>query len=391
MENLNISSDIINSFTKLFKDFLHDLTGTFPELIVNIKNNKDLNNLYSFTKSNNSDENINESIKSLIKYCCSIYPGRFFDILYKNNDIFQNDEMNIDINCFFVPDIDFKKLWPLIDDMNETKEAIWRYLTLILFLCSQCIEGAESFGDTAKMFEAIGENDLLEKLTSTIENMTEMFDISDNFDFPTNDISVNLPDANDLHSHLKNLLDGNLGKLAHEIAEETAEELQRDMSDSKTVGDVFQKLMKNPNKLLNMIKKVGVKLDEKLKSGELKESELMKEASEMMEKMKNMPGMGGMDKILSQMGVPVGKNKINFNAMQTNMKSNIKKASQRERMLKKLEENRKKRQMEELLKQTQSQQQQNNINYVQSSFGEGEMLKSKRKKKKKKKKNKKKN
>ena len=36
-----------------------------------------------------------------------------------------------------------------------------------------------------------------------------------------------------------------------------------------------------------MVKNVGSKLDEKLKSGEIKESELMKEASELMEKMKN--------------------------------------------------------------------------------------------------------
>ena len=126
-------------------------------------------------------------------------------------------------------EIDFKDLWPLIIDMEETKEAIWKYLQLILFTCSQCVDGLDSFGDTAKMFEAIGENDLLEKLTSTIENMNEIFDMSENMNYSENDISVNIPDANDLHSHLKNLLDGNLGKLAHEIAEETAEELQQDM------------------------------------------------------------------------------------------------------------------------------------------------------------------
>ena len=41
---------------------------------------------------------------------------------------------------------------------------------------------------------------------------------------------------------------------------------------------------------MNMVKKVGSKLDSKLKSGEIKESELMEEASQLMEKMKNMPG-----------------------------------------------------------------------------------------------------
>ena len=59
-----------------------------------------------------------------------------------------------------------------------------------------------------------------------------------------------------------------------------------------------------------MVKKVGSKLDSKLKSGEIKESELMQEASDLMEKMKNMPGMKNMDKILSQMGLPTEANKV---------------------------------------------------------------------------------
>ena len=186
---------------------------------------------------------------------------------------------------------------------------------------------------------------------------------------------------------LKGILEGSLGKLAHEIAEETAQELHNDMSGSETVGDIFQKLMKNPQKLLNMIKKVGNKLDEKLKSGEIKESELMKEASELMEKMKKMPGMGGMDKILSKMGVPGGKN-INFNAMQSKMKSNIKAATQRERMLKKLEERRKQK-----LKLEKNMNDKSPIEFVHSSFGEGmeKSKRSERNKKRRKKKNKNKN
>lgn len=374
------NDEILQSFSKLIYDFVNDIVNTFPEKKHLILDNVDLNSIYSKTSNDTS-------IKTILTYCCDIYPSRFFDILYKNEDIF----INKDSVCYFLPGIDFSELWKIIEKMDDTKNAIWKYLQLILFMSSQCIEGLDSFGDTAKMFEAINENDLLDKLKETIGGMTEMFDISENFDIGENDISLNIPDAYDVHSHLKGLLDGNLGKLAHEIAEETANDLQRDMSDSSTVGDVFQKLMKNPGKLINMIKKVGSKLDEKIKSGELKESELMKEASDLMEKMKNMPGMGGMDQILSKMGVPTGKNKINFSAMQSKMKTNIKQASQRERMLKKLESNRKAR-IEQQLKQENL----NNepVQYEKKVFqGEGEMEKSKRNKRRrnKKKKNKNKN
>ena len=73
-----------------------------------------------------------------------------------------------------------------------------------------------------------------------------------------------MPDAEDLQNHISGLLDGKLGRLAHEIAAETAEELNVDMEGATNVGEVFQKLFKNPGKLMNMVKNVGSKLDQKV-------------------------------------------------------------------------------------------------------------------------------
>ena len=158
-----------------------------------------------------------------------------------------------------------------------------------------------------------------------------------------------LPDPEEMKEHINGLLGGKLGRLAHEIAEETAADMDIDVEDTQNVNDVFQKLFKNPGRLMKMVKNVGEKLDTKLKSGEIKESELMKEASELMEKMKSMPGMKNMNGILSKMGIPIGKNggKVNMNMFQSHMKKNMRKATQRERMLKKLEERRKQREMVE--------------------------------------------
>ena len=63
----------------------------------------------------------------------------------------------------------------------------------------------------------------------------------------------------------------------------------------------------------------------------------MQEASELMEKMKNMPGMKNMDKILEKMGLPTGgKNtKMNMNAFQSHMKSNIGKSKTKRKNVKK--------------------------------------------------------
>jgi len=323
---------IPDEFKKIIKDFYKDILTTFPEYKEKIGENA----MLFLTDKTDCTE--------LLSYCKKVYPKRFFDILYQKVEIFEND----DINCLFLPNIDFKDVWKA-DISQKTKDVIWKYLQLVLFSVTSGIDNSESFGDTAKLFEAINEDELKTKLEETMKNMKGMFnDISGDFQIPEGfDMSgINLdeaPDPEKMQEHINGLLDGKLGRLAHEIAEETANDLDLNMDDATDVSDVFKKLFKNPGKLMNMVKKVGEKLDSKINSGEIKESELMTEASELMEKMKNMPGMKNMDKILEKMGLPTGgkNSKVNMNAFQSQMKSNIGKAKQKERMLKKLEERRK--------------------------------------------------
>lgn len=139
-------------------------------------------------------------------------------------------------------------------------------------------------------------------------------------------------------------MDGKLGRLASQITEETLEEFQ-DLSDSTSVSDVFTKLFQDPGRLMRMVKKLGSSLDEKIKSGEIKESELMEEASEMMKNMKNMPGMENMQSMFEKMGMGNmagmagmggGKQKVNMNAMRGQLNQNIKTAKMKERMREKL-------------------------------------------------------
>jgi len=330
---LNIQmSEIPEEFKKVMKDFYKDILNTFPEFKEKLNDNQ-----IEFLEGKNDGD-------KLFEHCKNIYPERFFDILYKNVDIFIDDEINTE----FLPNIDFKVVWD--DDISDnTREVIWKYLQLVLFSVTSGMDSSESFGETAKLFEAINEDELKNKLEETMKSMNGMFsDISGEFIMPEGfDISgLNMedgPDPEKMQEHINGLLGGKLGRLAHEIAEETANDLNVNMDDASDVSDVFKKLFKNPGKLMNMVKKVGSKLDSKIKSGEIKESELMQEASDIMEKMKNMPGMKNMDKILEKMGIPTGgkNSKVNFNAFQSNIRTNMNKAKQRERMLKKLEERRK--------------------------------------------------
>jgi DNA primase len=59
-----------------------------------------------------------------------------------------------------------------------------------------------------------------------------------------------------------------------------------------------------------------------------------------MKKMKNMPGMGDIQSMLSKMGMNAGKGggKVNVEAMQANINQKLKESKNRERLLKKLAE-----------------------------------------------------
>ena len=156
------------------------------------------------------------------------------------------------------------------------------------------VVGTDKYGN-------INEEELKTKLEETLENMQNLVDASGsdvhNNDSSFNNINMqNIPNAEQLQSHLNSMLGGKLGKLALELAEETAKDLNLDMENDSNAKDVFQKLFKNPGKMMNMVKNIGGKLENKIKSGEISETEIMQEGMDMLDKMKNMPGMGDMKK-----------------------------------------------------------------------------------------------
>uniref|UniRef100_A0A6C0ITB2 Uncharacterized protein n=1 Tax=viral metagenome TaxID=1070528 RepID=A0A6C0ITB2_9ZZZZ len=330
-------------FAKIINEFTSDILNTFPEYtgIIGRWWNRSIQEGELVEKKRNT-ENL-----FVFKHCIKVFPERFFDILYQNADMFGEQS---EVNTEFLPGIVFKQLW-LCDISEKTRITIWNYLKLILFAVIGSVHNTSELGDTAKLFEAINEDELKTKLQETFESMKDIFDNNSNFssdasnnvnfDFVDGSSSnpFNMPNPDELHNHINGLMGGKLGKLAMELAEETANDLNLDMENMTNTKDVFEKLFKNPSKLMNMVKNVGSKLDEKIKSGEIKESELMEEGMDLLNKMKNMPGMDNMQKIFSQMGMPgLGKgSKMNMGAMESQLNKNMKTAKMKERMREKAE------------------------------------------------------
>ena len=281
-------------FSQVWKDFKSDLLLTFPELTEKVQYEED----------------------AIYNHCVELYPKLFFELLYENITLFDEPR-------FLLPEIDFSLLMKDDSITVKTQKTIWKYLQLILFSVMENIDSKESIGETSKLFEAIHQEDLHKKISETMEEMKGLFD------FSGVDVSGESPfDPETLKSHLDGLMGGKIGNLAKEIAGEATKELEG-IEDK----DEFMKtLMKNPKKILELVQNIGTKLEDKIKKGDLKESELLEEASEIMDKMKDIPGMKEM---MSKMGMG---GKVDFKAMSNKIQENLKKSKMKDRLNKKREE-----------------------------------------------------
>ena len=103
--NTTEQMEVNDTVEQIWNDFSSDLINSFPEFGEVIELNKNMN----------KDEKMD--------YIKKIYPERFFDILYQNEEIFNDDNLNTN----FFPNLDFKAIWKL-DPSEKTKETIWKYL-----------------------------------------------------------------------------------------------------------------------------------------------------------------------------------------------------------------------------------------------------------------------
>lgn len=363
--------EVHSNFRSILVDFTTDLTNTFPEY----------SHLWSkwSTPSSFSDT----ELQTVFDYCLAILPERFFDILYQNEEMFKPES---NINTFFLPEVDFKALYNCSGISDKTRQYIWKYLQVILFTVVGEVKDKSNFGESLNMFEGIDENDLQGKMKETMEGITDFFKTIIQEDKPADadnkmggegdqtdekekggggggesfkeefkNMFGNMPkfpNMENIQDHLKSLFEGKIGTLAKEMAEEISGEfsdiLGEDINDVRSTQDVIQKLMKNPKKIMDLMKTVGSKLDQKMKSGEISREEIMKEAGDLFGKMK---GMGGQDqfndmfKNLAKGMGGLGKNmKLDTNAINRMTKMQ----ETRERIRKKVEL---KKQMEEITKQ----------------------------------------
>jgi hypothetical protein len=344
------------NFNSIIADFTKDLSVVFPE--------------YS-----HKWQNLN--METVYPYCLAIFPERFFDILYSNADIFAKDSK---INVVFLPNVDFRILYNCEGVSENTRNSIWKYLQLILFTLLGSVKDSKGFGKSANIFEAMGEDELQSKMAETLAGISDFFkpleeeevpDLMDASKFAEtfgktmdemNDAfnksegaaegsedksegsGFKMPNPEELHEHMKGLLEGKLGKLAKEFTDEFTNDIQdifteKDTENIKSSKDILMQIIKNPQKMVLIFKKLAAKLQDKMKNGDISQEELMQEMTGIMEKMKGMGGGNGdlaelmksmkdlpfMKMLEKTMGGKVDMNALNRMTSQTATKDRMKK------------------------------------------------------------------
>ena len=336
----SVDTKVPSNFRVLVSYFTRDLSVAFPEYS------------HMWDKWGHEDATDDE-LETLFRFCSKVYPARFFDILYQNEDIFVEGS---DQDVYFFPNMSFRLIFNSDGLSENSKKIIWKYLQLMLFTIVGSIDDKNEFGDTANLFAGIDENELQTKLNETMKNLTGFFEnIPDPTESSTNEgekqeSSTNegenqeskqdggdpftnmfknmpniagMPDISNLQDTLKTLFEGKIGALAKEMAEDIAEDfkdvLGNDIDNVTNPQDVIKQLMKNPAKISKLIKTVSSKLDTKMKDGSISKDEIMKEAGDMMSQMKQMGGMDNMKEMFETMSKSMGlgksakfdKNKMN--------------------------------------------------------------------------------
>lgn len=306
-----MSVNVPEKFQQIIGDFITDLRTTYPE--------------YESLWNSLTD------ISEIYDYCLKKFPVLFFDILYQNDDIFS---MTSTTDTFLLPNVDFKILFHTQGISENTKQTIWKYLQLILITVTNEIQDKSQFGDMGNLFHGIDEKDLHSKLTETMKDLTDFFkqmdtenteetketeETEDKENTKSFSFEDGFPDMGNLSEHIKKLFDGKIGSLAKELTEELSKEFMEMFSEEDTklsTMEIVQKLMKDPTKLMELLKRVTAKMEEKMKNGDISQEEIMTEMGEIMKNMKNMGGGKNMKDIMKTVMKKMGPKTGDDNEME---------------------------------------------------------------------------
>lgn len=290
--------EIPKEFAKLMIDFINDIVTTFPEYTPLIKK------WWGF------DSYTGNQLAILFSHCLKVYPPRFTDIIYKNIEMFDaTSETNVD----FLPGISFKYIWSCADITEQTRDAIWKYLQTITLCVVGSVDNKNMDKSMKDVFDKLDESTFKDSLCDTINDIQQVFDSAmkndENNESQSSESASGMPNisADAFQNNLNSMVGGKIGALAEDIMKDTLQNFnESDFAGAQSPADILKKLCEKPGSLINMAQSVSVKLKEKMDSGEYNQNDLFKEATDVLQNMKDIPGMEMMQNLMSGMARNAG-------------------------------------------------------------------------------------
>ena len=259
----------------------------------------------------------------IYNHCKTVYPPRFFQILYKNAAVF-------DESVQFFPGVDFREVWAVTDISDETREKIWEYMQMILVFVVDDVKNPAAFGAGAQgMFGAIPEEEMRARMEEIMNNMVHLFEGGED-DEEGKGEGFDLSFLEGIMSHITKLMDGKLGTLAKGIIRDIA--LEEGVPEDQIEAH-FATYMRDKDKMAAMFKRAQEKLEASIAAGEIDRSELLNEGKQFLEEMQK---GGAIPEVMRAMGLGK-KSKVNYNAMQSKLDEQIRLEKQKERLRRGLE------------------------------------------------------
>lgn len=297
--------EIIKTFNKTLKEFTDEISFTFPEFKTPIYRNY---------------HHIREEDTQFLEWFERESKPYYLDIATKNEKIFT--ELNTDV--FLIPDVNFCFMFRSKISAN-TKDALWKYLHTMLLLVSHYQMNSADIGSTfeewSKMLDEENvDSEKLQEMQEQAEKMIKLMEtLTENLRGPEEEeegadeeegestaaeSSEKLEKELEDDPFIKKITKSKIAKLAEELAQEIKIDDLGLNGDNASFTDVFGLLGRNPQKILNLVKTVGNKIQNKLKDGDIKQDELVAEAQDIMSSMQQSRAFKKMFKKAKKGGMP---------------------------------------------------------------------------------------
>ena len=307
-----MSHSNINYFNNIYRDFVKEIAETFPE--------------YKLTVIKTYETLLNE--KSELSN--DVYVKEYMNVIKNYIELITNEDdsvFNVEQPLYFLREVDFRYIWNRKISDN-TKSQIRKYLKTLYLIGSKILVTTQDIDDIIKNFN--NNNDL--DLSELSDESRKMFNVLESIS------SDNLDDSDMKAQYEKIMEESSIGKLAQEIASEINLD-DMNLDKIETPGDIMTNLM--GGNFMNIVQNVGSKIQDKIQNGAIDSNILVNEAQQMMSMMNNnkelkdMLGNLGNLSNLSNLG--------NLGSQRKNNSGNSRKDATKERLRKKLEERKNKK------------------------------------------------